>query len=62
MANGKEYFKRTRDNENATECRRPWQTIACDLFEDQNKDYLIAVDCYSHFFEVGRLQQPEVLS
>ena len=38
------------------------QGLACDLFEYQSKDYLIAVDGYSHFFEGGRLQQPEVLS
>nr|XP_022296799.1 uncharacterized protein K02A2.6-like [Crassostrea virginica] len=35
--------------------KRPWQVIACDLFECQNKDYLITVDYYSDFLEVDRL-------
>ncbi|KAK3085724.1 hypothetical protein FSP39_007823 [Pinctada imbricata] len=35
---------------------RPWQIIACDMFECQGKDYLITVDYYSDFSEVDRLE------
>ncbi|XP_062574516.1 uncharacterized protein K02A2.6-like [Saccostrea cucullata] len=34
---------------------RPWQTIGCDLFECEGKDYLILADYYSDYFEVERL-------
>ncbi|XP_061194972.1 uncharacterized protein LOC133203143 [Saccostrea echinata] len=34
---------------------RPWQTIGCDLFECESKDYLILADYYSDYFEVERL-------
>ena len=34
---------------------RPWQQVACDLFEFNQVDYLITVDYYSNFFEVDRL-------
>ena len=34
---------------------RPWQKVACDLFEFNHVDYLITVDYYSNFFEVDRL-------
>ena len=43
---------------------RPWQKVACDLFEFNHVDYLITVDYYSNFFEVDRLadkQAPEVI-
>lgn len=44
---------------------RPWQRIACDLFEYNHIDYLITVDYYSNFFEVDRLienkKAPEVI-
>lgn len=34
---------------------RPWQKLGCDLFEVNQKSYLITVDYYSDFFEVDRL-------
>ncbi|XP_061190283.1 uncharacterized protein K02A2.6-like [Saccostrea echinata] len=34
---------------------RPWQTIGCNLFECESKDYLILADYYSDYFEVERL-------
>ena len=44
---------------------RPWQRIACDLFQYQSIDYLITVDYFSNFFEVDRLitdkRAPEII-
>ncbi|MCP3889967.1 MAG: transposase family protein, partial [Desulfobulbaceae bacterium] len=34
---------------------RPWEKVGVDLFELDNKDYLITVDYYSNFWEVDRL-------
>lgn len=34
---------------------RPWAKVATDLFQFENKDYLVAVDYFSDFFEVIRL-------
>ncbi|KAK3752981.1 hypothetical protein QZH41_016289 [Actinostola sp. cb2023] len=35
---------------------RPWQRVGVDLFELNNKDYLVCVDYYSNFWEVDRLR------
>ncbi|KAK3710010.1 hypothetical protein QZH41_003337 [Actinostola sp. cb2023] len=34
----------------------PWQRVGVDLFELNNKDYLVCVDYYSNFWEVDRLR------
>ena len=34
---------------------RPWAKVATDLFQIENKDYLVTVDYLSDFFEVDRL-------
>ena len=34
---------------------RAWAKVACDLFEFDQKVYLVTVDYYSYFFEVDRL-------
>ena len=33
---------------------RPWQEVACDLFELEGKHYLITVDCHSNFAETAQ--------
>lgn len=35
---------------------RPWQVITTDLFMWNGDDCLLAVDCYSRFFELDRLR------
>lgn len=35
---------------------RPWQILGSDLFEFNDKNYLITVDYYSNFFEVDRIE------
>ena len=34
---------------------RPWEKVGMDLFELNNRDFLITVDYYSNHFEVDRL-------
>ena len=34
---------------------RPWQEVACDLFELEGKHYLVTVDCHSNFAETDQL-------
>ena len=34
---------------------RPWEKVGMDLFELNNRDFLITVDYYSNYFEVDRL-------
>ena len=40
---------------------RPWQRVATGLFLFDQRQYLITVDYYSSFFEVDKLQIPELL-
>ena len=35
---------------------RPWRKVSTDLFHHNGKDYIIAVDYYSRFFEVASLK------
>ena len=34
---------------------RPWEKVGCDLFDFEDKHYLVCVDYYSDYFEVDRL-------
>ena len=34
---------------------RPWAKIGTDLFQFQNKDYLVTIDYFSNFFEIDYL-------
>ena len=44
------------------EADRPWQKIACDLFTLGGKDYLLTVDYYSKWVEIGFLRDSTVSS
>jgi len=33
----------------------PWQQVTMDIFEWEKKQYLLAVDYYSHYIEIARL-------
>lgn len=39
----------------ATLPQRPWQVVGTDLFEYNDKHYIIMVDYFSNFFEVDSL-------
>ena len=41
---------------------RPWQKIACDLFTLGGKDYILTVDYYSKWVEIGFLRDSTVSS
>ena len=34
---------------------RPWQVLSTDIFHWNNTNYIVLVDLYSRYFEVGRL-------
>jgi len=34
---------------------RPWEKVGVDLFEIENRDYLVTVDYYSNYWEIDRL-------
>ena len=34
---------------------RPWEKVGCDLFDFEDKHYLVCVDYYSDYFEVDRI-------
>jgi hypothetical protein len=34
---------------------RPWRMVATDLFELEGKDYLLVVDYFSRFVEIGAM-------
>ena len=35
---------------------RPWQYVACDIFEYKQQSFLVTVDFFSNFFEIDRLE------
>lgn len=35
---------------------RPWETVGCDIFHFEDRDYLCAVDHYSSYFEIDQLK------
>ena len=35
----------------------PWNKVAMDIMEYKSKDYLVIVDCYSHFPELRLLKR-----
>ena len=35
---------------------RPWETVGCDIFHFEDRDYLCAVDYYSSYFEIDQLK------
>ena len=38
---------------------RPWQRIATDLFHWQNKEYILAIDYYSRYIEIMKLEKTD---
>ena len=34
---------------------RPWEKLGCDLFDFEDKQYLVRVDYYSDYFAVDRI-------
>ena len=36
---------------------RPWETVGCDIFHFDNRDYLCTVDYYSSYFEIIQLKE-----
>ena len=41
---------------------RPWQTIGLDFFKLKSVDYLIVVDYYSRFIELGAMNKNKTIS
>ena len=39
--------------------QRPWEKVAVDLFTLNQKDYLVIVDYYSGYWELGRLHSTD---
>ena len=36
---------------------RPWETVGCNIFHFENRDYLCTVDYYSSYFEINQLKE-----
>ena len=36
---------------------RPWETVGCDIFHWEDRDYLCTVDYYSSYFEINQLKE-----